>query len=210
MISEPGTKSTNSSQIKMDKKIVVDCDGVLLDWAYAFDVWMAEQGHIRIPNTNKHYSQALRYGITDEVANNQVKKFNESGCVGFIPAYKDSVEYITKLSELGWKFEVISSLDKDKYAQKLREKNLIHIFGEVFDFIDCSLDYKIGKESYLKDRYSGKSFFWIEDSVSNAESGTKAGLRSVVMDHDYNKEWKGIRVKNWKEIYNLIIDDTTH
>ena len=22
------------------KKIITDCDGVLLDWAFAFDVWM--------------------------------------------------------------------------------------------------------------------------------------------------------------------------
>ena len=34
---ELGIKYINSS---MDKKIIVDCDGVLLDWAYAFDVWM--------------------------------------------------------------------------------------------------------------------------------------------------------------------------
>ena len=48
----------------MDNKIILDCDGVLLDWAYAFDVWMLEQGYRRIPDTNKYYSQSLRYGIT--------------------------------------------------------------------------------------------------------------------------------------------------
>ena len=52
----------------------------------------------------------------------QIKRFNESGCVGFIPALRDSVEYVTKLNRLGWDFEVISCLDKDKYAQKLREE----------------------------------------------------------------------------------------
>ena len=34
--------------LEMDKKIIVDCDGVLLDWAYAFDVWMGEHGYERI------------------------------------------------------------------------------------------------------------------------------------------------------------------
>ena len=28
------------------KKIIADCDGVLLDWGYAFEVWMADQGYI--------------------------------------------------------------------------------------------------------------------------------------------------------------------
>ena len=209
LILEHGNKSMNLPQ-RMDKKIIVDCDGVLLDWAYAFDVWMGEHGYQRIPNTNHHYGQALRYGITEDEAYRHIKKFNESGCVGFIPAYKDSVEYVTKLHSIGWRFEIVSSLDKDKYAQKLREKNLLHLFGNVFDFIDCGLDYNVGKESYLIERYSGKGYYWIEDSIKNAESGLKAGLNSVIMDHDYNKDWKGPRVKNWKEIYLLIPNDSPY
>ena len=140
----------------MDKRIILDCDGVLLDWAYAFDVWMVEHGYSKISNTNQYYEQTRRYGISQVEAVSQIKRFNESGCVGFIPAFRDSVEYVTKLSELGWKFEVISCLDKDKYAQKLRQKNLLHLFGDVFDFIDCALDFTVGKEQYLLDRYKGK------------------------------------------------------
>ena len=198
------------SDIQMDKRIILDCDGVLLDWAYAFDVWMVEHGYSKISNTNQYYEQTRRYGISQVEAVSQIKKFNESGCVGFIPAFRDSVEYVTKLSELGWKFEVISCLDKDKYAQKLRQKNLLHLFGDVFDFIDCALDFTVGKEQYLLDRYKGKNYYWIEDSVDHAESGKRVGLNSIVMDHPYNKEWDGPRVKNWKEIYQIITHDSTH
>ena len=194
----------------MDKRIILDCDGVLLDWAYAFDVWMVEHGYSKISNTNQYYEQTRRYGISQVEAVSQIKKFNESGCVGFIPAFRDSVEYVTKLSELGWKFEVISCLDKDKYAQKLRQKNLLHLFGDVFDFIDCALDFTVGKEQYLLDRYKGKNYYWIEDSVDHAESGKRVGLNSIVMDHPYNKEWNGPRVKNWKDIYQIITHDSTH
>ena len=194
----------------MDKRIILDCDGVLLDWAYAFDVWMVEHGYSKISNTNQYYDQTRRYGISQVEAVSQIKKFNESGCVGFIPAFRDSVEYVTKLSELGWKFEVVSCLDKDKYAQKLRQKNLLHLFGDVFDFIDCALDFTVGKEQYLLDRYKGKNYYWIEDSVDHAESGKRVGLNSIVMDHPYNKEWDGPRVKNWKEIYQIITHDSTH
>lgn len=194
----------------MDKRIILDCDGVLLDWAYAFDVWMVEHGYSKISNTNQYYEQTRRYGISQVEAVSQIKKFNESGCVGFIPAFRDSVEYVTKLSELGWKFEVISCLDKDKYAQKLRQKNLLHLFGDVFDFIDCALDFTVGKEQYLLDRYKGKNYYWIEDSVDHAESGKRVGLNSILMDHPYNKEWDGPRVKNWKDIYQIITHDSTH
>jgi FMN phosphatase YigB (HAD superfamily) len=192
----------------MDRRIILDCDGVLLDWAYAFDVWMREQGYERLPDTSKYYDQSLRYGIDNKTAIKLIKSFNESGCVGFLPAYKDSVEYVTKLYELGWRFEVISCLDRDKYAQTLRIKNLIHLFGDVFDFIDCGLDFAVGKEKYLLDRYSDKNYYWIEDSVNHAESGRRIGLKSIVMDHPYNQEWKGLRVKNWKEVYKIINDST--
>ena len=194
----------------MDKRVIVDCDGVLLDWAYAFDVWMCEQGYHRLPNTDEYYDQSFRYGITKSIANNQVKKFNESGCVGFIPAYKDAVEYVNKLYHLGWRFEVISCLDKDKYAQKLRVKNLKHLFGNVFDFIDCSLDFTVGKEQYLFDKYDGTGYYWIEDSVNHAISGAKVGLNSIIMDHAYNQEWEGLRVKSWKEVYQIITHDPAY
>ena len=42
-----------------------------------------------------------------------------------------------------------------------------------------------------------------------AESGRKIGLKSIIMDHPYNKEWDGLRVKNWKQIYE-IVNDTTY
>tara|TARA_Y100001938_G_scaffold139475_1_gene206400 strand:+ start:1594 stop:2178 length:585 start_codon:yes stop_codon:yes gene_type:complete len=194
----------------MDRKIIVDCDGVLLDWAYAFDVWMYEQGYERLNHTDEYYDQSLRYGIDRRIANNQVKKFNESGCVGFIPAYRDAVEYVNKLYHRGWRFEVISCLDKDKYAQKLRAKNLRHLFGDVFDFIDCSLDFTVGKEQYLFDKYDGTGYYWIEDSVNHAISGAKVGLNSIIMDHPYNQEWEGLRVKSWKEVYQIITHDPTY
>ena len=192
-------------------KIITDCDGVLLDWAYAFDVWMGEHGHKRLKNTDQYYGQDLRYGISMEESIRYIQDFNESGCVGFIPAYKDSVEYVTKLNKLGYRFEVISCLAQDKYSQKLREKNLRHLFGDVFDFIDCSLSFTGGEYDYLRNKYDGNNYMWIEDSVSHADSGQRVGLRSVLMNHSYNQEWEGERVNNWKEIFELITNDNpTH
>ena len=59
------------------KKIITDCDGVLLDWAFAFDVWMREQGYFRLPNTDHHFQQSQRYGIPEEEALEKVHEFNQ-------------------------------------------------------------------------------------------------------------------------------------
>ena len=48
------------------KKIISDCDGVLLDWSFAFDVWMAEQGYQKLPGADEHFSQTLRYAIDED------------------------------------------------------------------------------------------------------------------------------------------------
>ena len=117
------------------KKIITDCDGVLLDWAFAFDVWMREQGYFRLPNTDHHFQQSKRYGIPEDEALEKVHEFNQTGALGFIPAFKDSVEYVTRLAREGWRFDVVTMIGKDKYAHRLRTINLQHLFGDVFDEI---------------------------------------------------------------------------
>lgn len=188
----------------MHKKLITDCDGVLLDWSFAFDVWMNEQGYLRLPNTDHIFYQNARYGIAEEEAIECINSFNKSGAVGFLPPFRDAQEYVKKLAEEGWRFEVISCLHIDKYAQKLRARNLRHLFGDVFDYIDCSLDFTKGKLENLTERYKDKNYYWLEDSVSHAISGKQVGLRSIIMDNAYNKNWDGDRVNNWKELYNLI------
>ena len=60
----------------MSKKILVDVDGVLLDWEPAFDAWMAERGfRIKKPDV---YNQYVRYGFQrkkqcDELVNSLTK-----------------------------------------------------------------------------------------------------------------------------------------
>ena len=186
------------------KKIITDCDGVLLDWAFAFDVWMREQGYFRLPNTDHYFSQAKRYGIDEKEAFDQINLFNQTGALGFIPAYKDSVEYVTKLAREGWRFDVITMIGKDKYAHMLRKINLQHLFGDVFDEIHCSGEFTESKKGVLE-KYKDSGLVWIEDRVDYAIDGDEMGLKTHMMDWPYNREYEGRRVSSWKEIY-----DATH
>ena len=188
------------------KKILTDCDGVLLDWAFAFDVWMREQGYFRIPNTDQYFDQSKRYGIPEAEALEQVHMFNQTGALGYIPAFKDSVEYVTRLAREGWRFDVITMIGKDKYAHRLRKINLQHLFGDVFDEIYCAGDFRKPKKEILQSKYSGTNYMWIEDRIDYAKDGQEVGLKTYLMDWPYNREgWVGPRVKSWKDIY-----DATH
>ena len=188
------------------KKIITDCDGVLLDWAFAFDVWMREQGYFRLPNTDHFFNQSQRYGIDEQEALSKVHEFNQTGALGYIPAFKDSVEYVTRLAREGWRFDVVTMIGKDKYAHRLRKINLQHLFGDVFDEIYCAGDFRKPKKEILQSKYSGTNYMWIEDRIDYAKDGQEVGLKTYLMDWPYNREgWTGPRVKNWKEIY-----DATH
>ena len=60
----------------MEKIIVTDCDGVLLNWEYAFCAWMTQHGYTEIEDGNKEYNIGKRFGITLEEAIKQVVIFN--------------------------------------------------------------------------------------------------------------------------------------
>jgi|TARA_R110000823_G_scaffold77059_1_gene175994 hypothetical protein len=195
----------------MEKKIVADCDGVLLNWEYAFDCWMNEKGFYKLPGTEDEYHIGNRYGITTDKGRALVKEFNQSAAIGFLPALRDAAYYVKLLHEKhGYVFDVVTSLSKSKYAAKLRERNLDKIFGEnVFRRVVC-LDTGADKDDCLQELYAdGPSYYWIEDKVSNAVAGAKVGMKPILVEHAFNMNEKldFPILKNWEEIYNYILDN---
>lgn len=192
----------------MNKIILTDCDGVLLDWNTAFTDWMKQRGFIPLHNADKHYDVSRKFGIQKAVGKQQVEIFNQSAWMGYLKAFRDSVYYVKLLHELhGYRFHVITSMHTDKYASRLREMNLKRLFGETvferFTILGCGDD----KDEALAE-YRGTNYFWIEDKPENAVAGTKQGLRSLLIEHDHNLDhWSGdtLTVRTWKEIYDMVI-----
>ena len=125
---------------QLDRLILTDCDGVLLNWEYAFNTWMQANGHKLSDDPVHKYSYDMkeRYGIDSQVAQRLVKSFNESAAMGFLPPQRDAIQYVKKLhEELGYVFHVITSLSKNPYACKLRRMNLEKIFGETKQNVTC-------------------------------------------------------------------------
>ena len=56
----------------MEKIIVTDADGVLLNWEYAFCVWMADQGYTQILKGNEEYDLCKRFNTSFEDAKSKV------------------------------------------------------------------------------------------------------------------------------------------
>lgn len=193
-----------------NKVILTDCDGVLLDWEYSFDVYLRQHGFNKVPGGNLKYDIGKRYGIDKEQGKKLIKIFNESAAIGFLPPLRDSMYYVKRLhEEHGYVFHAITSLSLDENACELRRMNLNKLFGstcfEKIVFLDTGAD----KDEALEP-YRGSGYFWIEDKIVNCEVGHELGLRSLLVEHGHNMDYCNPvipRVKSWKEIYNIITDE---
>ena len=192
-----------------NKVILTDADGVLLNWEYAFTVWMEQHGYTRVDDANFIYDIGKRFGLeSNNMGHRLVKQFNESAAIGFLPALRDAMYYVKRLhEEHGYVFRCITSLSTDKNAYKLRKMNLEKLFGETaFEELVC-LDTGADKDEALEP-YRDSGLYWIEDKLSNAVAGLDLGLKPILIEHGFNMLDdipEGMtKVVNWKEIYNHI------
>jgi len=187
-----------------DKVILVDCDGVLCDWVYAFDAWMARHGHEKLHADVYELSEC--YGLEKAEVKVLVKMFNESASICCLPPLRDAIKYIKKLhEEHGYIFHCITSLSLDPYAQKLRGENIRALFGETaFEKITC-LDTGADKDEALLE-YKDTGCYWVEDKKDNCDLGHALGLEALLIAWDHNADYDGpgTRVQNWKEIYDIV------
>ena len=189
----------------MDKLILTDVDGVLLNWEYAFNIWMQRHGYKLGKNANS-YDMGERYDLTDKKKRELVKFFNESAAIGYLPPLRDAIHYVRKLHEKqGYVFHVLTALSNDHQAQDLRRQNLQKLFGEtVFEkFIYC--DTGADKDEILEP-YIDSGLLWIEDKVENAKLGLELGLNSILIEHGHNMLTTSIPLmKDWKDVYEYVV-----
>lgn len=191
-----------------EKIILTDADGVLLNWNDSFDKFAESEGFPRLPNTCSEYSISTRHGVSHHQGQELVKKFNESWRIENLAPFKDSVEYVTRLAQDGFRFVVVTSISDHPDAAERRRTNLINTFGDVFIDVQC-LAQGASKHAALS-KWSDSGYFWIEDHMRQAEAGHEVGLKTVLIRHPYNQHYSTdlfpvVSYETpWQEIYQLV------
>ncbi|CAB4241732.1 5'(3')-deoxyribonucleotidase [uncultured Caudovirales phage] len=192
----------------MDKILLTDCDGVLLDWEAKFETFARRLGYQFKDNYANTYSIGEQLGIGHEESHDLIAKFNHSSDFESIPPWRDSVEGIAKFKADGWKIIIITTAGLHPWTYGLRRSNLDNVFG-VGAIDELYVLDMHGDKGEVLVNYNGSGLYWIEDKPSNAELAYKYGLKPLLMDNLHNSSYKGNvpRVNSWKEIYSIVTND---
>ncbi len=189
------------------KKILTDCDGVLLDWETAFHEWMVAKGYSKVVHDT--YNLDVAYAIPKTEKRDLVRDFNESSWMVNLAPFRDAPSGVARLFAAGYRFDCITSLSTDPNAKTLRAINLNTCFGsDAFEELVC-LDTGADKDDALA-KYTGSGLWWIEDKPENCDTGLKFGLRPILIDHPHNRWYDNpavIRVRTWEELADIVLGE---
>ena len=198
--------------------ILTDVDGVLLEWEHHFTKWMLQRTLFDKKGSRYHpyklledkentYEMAERFGVTIPEIRKEIREFNRSAWMGTQRPMPDSQTWVKLLHAEGWTFIPITSQTSDKPAQELRKKRLEELFGkQVFSNYHI-LGTGADKDSALAE-FHNTGLYWVEDKPKNALAGLNYGLKVILYDHPYNRDFNHpeiTRVNNWKQIHEILV-----
>ena len=203
--------------ISNNRIILTDVDGVLLEWEHHFTKWMLQRTlfdersaryhpHRLLPDKQNTYEMAERFGVTKEEIRKEIREFNRSAWMGTQRPMLESQTWVKLLAAEGWTLIPITSQTSDIPAQQLRKKRMGELFGaHVFTNYHI-LGTGADKDGALAE-FHDTGLYWVEDKPHNALAGLKYGLKPILIDHPYNRDFEHpdiIRVNNWKDIHGLV------
>ena len=197
--------------------ILTDVDGVLLEWEHHFTKWMLqrtlfdERGaryhpHRLLPDKENTYEMAERFGVTKTEIRKHIREFNRSAWMGTQRPMLESQTWVKLLAAEGWTLIPITSQTSDIPAQQLRKRRLGELFGDHVFINYHILGTGADKDSALAE-FHNTGLYWVEDKPNNAVAGLKYGLKPILIDHPYNRDFEHpdvVRVSNWKEIHQIL------
>lgn len=186
----------------MKTDILLDVDGVLLDWVTPFEKHLSRMSYRKIAHK---YSIEESHGLTNESAQWHLHHFNTSLDIASLQPILGAVDAVRELVDHGFCLDIVSSISEDPRVHVLRKFNLLNVFGDVFGkyhFLPCG--------SHKREILSQYEPCWfIEDKPENTDDATRLGHRAILLNQKYNEHCftLGPRFDTWSQIRNHILDE---
>jgi hypothetical protein len=169
-----------------DRSVLLDCDGVLLDWLYGFRIFAEYQLNRSIdPAGPRDFDLHQWLGLASFAdVKPLIEAFNSGvgGHFGNLPALPGAVDAVNAFAHQGRDLHIITSCSTSQEAIQYRHDNLMNIFGNAFESIHC-VGLRDSKRPILD---SFRPALWVEDKFENALVGQASGHRSYLIRASHN------------------------
>lgn len=190
--------------------VILDCDGVLLDWCGGFRTYLWKSRGLRVNGSVPgDFSMSDWTGLRAEEASRLAAEFNSDIFGGFhdLEPEPGAQEGVSLLLAAGANLRILSSAGTSEQTINLRARNLKHHFGDVFE--DTIL-LPIGQSKRSRLATLSPSIF-VDDMPKNAMDAHMTGHDALVLRHHANREMEAdypdlIWVNTLEEAAHHILD----
>lgn len=168
------------------KRILLDCDDVLLNWLGGF------RGHMEgllkrdlCEHGPQDWEMHNWLGIKKDAVWPHIEAFNASPAFSHLEPVEGAIDAMNRLQ--GNALHVITSCSSDQATWDMRYKNLRDHFGPIFQSLTC-LDLGKSKKEVLA--AYGEDAVWVEDNYKNAMLGVELGQRVYMRRTSHNGQFE--------------------
>ncbi len=181
----------------MNKTIITDIDGTVLDLAAKFEPWMEARGFAKAV-LHDQYGWEHHYGITEKMLDGLLREFMATEDFCRLPPIAHAELVFPALLRHDYTFVAVTAVPDNYVTKLLRRRNLFEALGQPFDFIH-HVGFRGDKSDVL---HEYPRSVWVEDHRENALAGVRARHHTFLLDRPYNQgpAEDVTRVKDWIEI----------
>lgn len=173
-------------RLNVSTAIILDCDGVMLDWIGGFRVYAERRLRRKLDPSGPSSFDLYQWLGLDNFAQalEMIEDFHEGGGgeFGRLAPLPGAVEALQAFHEDGREIHVITACSLNPAVIGMRKANLEAVFGPIFKEIHC-VGVRDSKRPLL-DAYAPA--VWIEDKFENAIDGLEAGHKTYLIRSSHN------------------------
>lgn len=167
------------------KTIILDVDGVLLNWVDPFVAWV-KNTHNWTPDINffpHAYNIGAWYNINNDQGASLIEEFN--GAMIDLDPLPGAIFFIQECIRLGYHIHFVTACGSDNITHRI--DNLISAFNLKEGQWSIHTCHPEGSKSRILDFYEGSNFYYVEDHIKHALVGSALGLQSILVNTPQNE-----------------------